>query len=96
MEHNFAHNMTLQTLASEAGISLFHFTRLFKAKVGVTPHRHVVMLRMQHARSLLRCTDLTVAEVALESGYAHLGHFAAAFKREFGLLPKAFRRQERP
>ena len=95
MEHNFAHNMTLQTLASEAGISLFHFTRLFKAKVGVTPHRHVVMLRMQHARSLLRRTDLTIAEVALEAGYAHLGHFAAAFKREFGLLPNAFRRQGR-
>ena len=96
MEHNFARDMSLQTLADEAGISLFHFTRLFKAKVGVTPHRYVVLLRMQHARSLLRRTDLSIAEVALESGYAHLGHFAAAFKREFGLPPKAFRRQERP
>ncbi len=96
MEHNFARDMSLQTLADEAGISLFHFTRLFKAKVGVTPHRHVVLLRMQHARSLLRSTDLSIAEVALESGYAHLGHFAAAFKREFGPLPKVFRKHERP
>ncbi len=96
MENNFARDVTLQTLAGEAGISLFHFTRLFKAKVGVTPHRYVVLLRMQHARSLLRRTDLSIAEVALESGYAHLGHFAAAFKREFGLLPRAFRGQERP
>ena len=94
MENNFARDISLQTLAAEAGISLFHFIRLFKAKVGVTPHRHVVLLRMQHARSLLRRTDLSIAEVALESGYAHLGHFAAAFKREFGLLPKAFRGQD--
>ncbi len=96
MESNFARDVSLQTLADEAGISLFHFTRLFKAKVGVTPHRHVVLLRMQHAQSLLRRTDLSIAEVALESGYAHLGHFAAAFKRESGLLPKVFRKQDRP
>ena len=64
--------------------------------MGVTPHRYVVLLKMQHARSLLRRTDLSVTEVALESGYTHLGHSAAAFKREFGLLPRAFRRQERP
>ncbi len=88
--------MSLQTLADESGISLFHFTRLFKTKVGVTPHRHVVLLRMQHARSLLRRTDLSIAEVALVSGYAHFGHFAAVLKREFGLLPKAFRGPERP
>ena len=95
MEHNFARDMSLQTLADEAGISLFHFTRLFKTIMGVTPHRYVVLLRMQHARSLLGRTDLSIAEVALEAGYAHLGHFAAAFKREFGLLPNAFRRQGR-
>ena len=95
MENNFARDVSLQTLADEAGISLFHFTRLFKAKVGVTPHRHVVLLRMQHAQSLLRRTDMSIAEIAQKSGYAHLGHFAAAFQREFGLLPKLFRRQER-
>ena len=95
MENNFARDLSLQMLADEAGISLFHFTRLFKAKVGVTPHRHVVLLRMQHARSLLRRTDLSITQVALESGYAHLGHFAAAFKRESGLLPKIFRRDAR-
>ena len=95
MEHHFAEDVSLQTLAREAGISLFHFTRLFKAKVGATPHRRVVLLRMQHAQTLLRCTDLPVAEVALESGYTHLGHFAAAFKRNTGTLPSIFRQQSR-
>ena len=95
MEHHFAEDLSLHTLAREAGISLFHFTRLFKAKLGVTPHRHVVQLRMQHAQTLLRCTDLPVAEIALESGYAHLGHFAAAFRRNTGTLPSVFRQQSR-
>ena len=94
-EHHFAEDISLQTLAREAGISLFHFTRLFKAKLGVTPHRYVVRLRMQHAQTLLRCTDMPVAEVALQSGYAHLGHFAAAFKREAGTLPGIYRRRAR-
>ena len=93
MEHHFADNIGLQTLAQEAGISLFHFTRLFKAKLGVTPHRHVVRLRMQHARLLLRQTDLAISQVALESGYTHVGHFAAAFKREAGMLPRVFRQE---
>ena len=95
MEHHFAEDISLQTLAREAGISLFHFTRLFKAKLGVTPHRHVVQLRMQHAQTLLRCTDLSIAEVALQSGYVHYGHFAAAFKRTAGTLPKLYRRESR-
>ena len=95
MEHHFAEDISLQTLAREAGISLFHFTRLFKAKLGVTPHRHVVRLRMQQAQTLLRCTDLSIAEVALQSGYAHLGYFAAAFKQSTGVIPKVFRRRSR-
>ncbi len=95
MEHHFADDISLRTLAREAGISLFHFTRLFKAKLGTTPHKHVVQLRMQHAQTLLRDTDLSVAEVALQSGYAHLGHFAAAFKRNAGTLPRQFRQRSR-
>ena len=95
MEHHFADDISLQTLAREAGISLFHFTRLFKAKTGITPHRHIVQLRMRQAQTLLRHTDLSVAEVALQSGYAHPGHFAAAFKRSAGTLPKQFRQGSR-
>ena len=95
MEHHFTDDISLQMLAREAGISLFHFTRLFKAKLGITPHQHVVQLRMRHAQTLLRHTELSVAEVALQSGYAHSGHFAAAFKRSAGLLPKLFRQKSR-
>lgn len=95
MQHHFAEDTSLDILAREAGISLFHFTRLFKARLGVTPHRHLVQLRMQHAQTLLRFTDLSIAEVAQQSGYVHLGHFAAAFKRDSGTLPTVFRRESR-
>ena len=91
MEHHFAEEVSLQTLAREAGISLFHFIRLFKAKLGVTPHRYMVQLRMQHAQTLLGRTDLSIAEVALQTGYAHSGHFAATFQRNAGMSPRAYR-----
>ncbi len=95
MEHHFAEDIGLQMLADVAGISPFHFVRLFKAKLDVTPHRHVVRLRMQHAKLLLRETEMSISQVGLESGYVHLGHFAAAFKREVGVLPRVFRQDAR-
>ena len=93
MQHNFATALTLDQLAREAGISLFHFIRLFKAKMGSTPHQHIVQLRMNHAKHLLVETSLSVAEIAGVCGYMHSGHFAAAFQRHFCKRPKAFRRE---
>ena len=94
MQQHFADTLTVDQLAKEAGISRFHFTRLFRVKVGVTPHRHVVRLRMQRARTLLCETDLPVGDIAVSCGYIHHGHFSAAFAKEFGCSPAAIRVQE--
>lgn len=96
MKSHFAISLTLDQLATEAGISRFHFSRMFKEKIGVTPHRYTVQLRMQHAERLLRETDLSIGEIALTCGYIHQGHFAASFAREFNCSPAAFRGQNPP
>jgi AraC family transcriptional regulator len=91
LEHRHREDVSNQQLAEVAGISPFHFTRLFKRKVGCTPHRYVQQLRMQSARKLLRGTDLSVLDVAAACGYANPSHFAAAFCRVFGQNPGEFR-----
>ena len=87
--------LTLNQLANEAAISRFHFTRLFKTRLGVTPHRHMVQLRMQKAQTLLRETGAPIGEIAGNCGYVNQGHFAAAFAKEFLESPSAFRERSK-
>lgn len=95
LEQNFTSSLTIEHMAREAGVSPFHFARLFKARMGVAPHGYVVQLRLNHARFLLAETDLSVAEIALACGYLHHGHFAAAFEHHHRVLPATFRREMR-
>ena len=95
MQHHCTDELTSHQLAAEAGISSFHFSRLFKEKLGITPHRYLVRLRMQLARSLLGETAMSIGEVAVSCGYMHHGHFAAAFSNEYKCNPKEFRIRSR-
>lgn len=91
MEHHFMDSLSLGQLAEEAGISRFHFVRLFKEGFGVTPHRHLVRLRMKAAAEMLSNTDLSVQEVASKCGYVSATHFSAAFQKHFSRTPSGFR-----
>ena len=88
-----AEDFNLARLAAQAGLSKFHFQRLFKRAVGVSPSRYHINLRMNEARRLLRETKKSVVDVALEVGYADPSHFAQLFRRETGLSPSDYRRQ---
>ena len=88
-----AEDFNLAQLAAQAGLSKFHFQRLFKAATGVSPSRYQINLRMEEARRLLRETRLSVIDVALEVGYTDPSHFARLFRRETGLSPSEYRRQ---
>ena len=85
----------LDRLSLEAGISKFHFVRLFRTSTGLTPHAFLVGLRMGAARTMLSRTDLSVAAIATRCGYAHAEHFGTAFAKRFGVSPRAFRAHAR-
>lgn len=89
---HFAERLTLAQLAAEAGISKFHFTRLFRKKVGMTPYRLLTETRLAAGRRMLLATDLTVGEVALHCGYASASHFTTAFTARYGTSPQDTRR----
>jgi len=84
---------TLDQLAAQAGLSKFHFSRLFKSATGVSPSQYHINLRMDAARRLLRETKKSVVDVALDVGYSNPSHFAQLFRRETGLSPSDYRRQ---
>jgi AraC family transcriptional regulator len=92
MAEHVAEDFNLARLAAQAGLSKFHFHRLFKRAVGVSPARYHLQLRMAAARRLLRETKRSVGAVGRAVGYANPSHFAQRFRRETGLSPSEYRR----
>lgn len=84
---------SLAALAAIAGMSEFHFNRLFKKATGMPPSQYQIKLRMQEARRLLRETPASIVAIANDVGYANPSHFAQLFRKETGLSPSDYRRQ---
>lgn len=76
-----------------AGLSKFHFHRLFTSTYGITPARYLTARRIERAQDLLRATNLTVTEVCFAVGYASLGSFSTRFKELVGETPSDFQRR---
>ena len=81
---------TLDQLASAACLSVNHFVRAFQQQTGVTPHRHVVLRRLERGITMLKKPGKSVAEVADGDGFATPAHFVATFRRTMGVTPGAF------
>jgi AraC-like DNA-binding protein len=81
----------LERMASEAGLSAFHFLRLFSQVLGVTPHQYLVRSRLRHAARLLAHGERPVTDVALDVGFADLSNFVRTFHRAAGVSPRGFR-----
>jgi AraC family transcriptional regulator len=88
-------DVSLAALASEAGLSRFHFCRAFKESTGLTPHAWLRQHRLEQAMNMLRDTDVSIVSVAAELGYASQTAFAAAFRKLTGETPSDWRRRMR-
>lgn len=83
---------TLTDLAKEIGVSRFHFCRAFKQSMGMTPHAFIARCRLEQSMDMLRTSNLSATEIAMECGFASPSHFTVAFKRAYGANPREFRR----
>jgi AraC family transcriptional regulator len=88
-------DVSLAALASDAGLSRFHFCRAFKESMGLSPHAWLRRHRLEQAMKTLRDTDEAIVSVAAELGYASQSAFAAAFRRLTGETPSDWRRRTR-
>ena len=84
-------NLSLETLAQEVGFSSYHFARLFRQATGASLHQMVLRQRIERAQRLLRDTELPLAQVANECGFAHQSHLTQVFKQQLGCTPGAYR-----
>jgi AraC family transcriptional regulator len=88
-------DVSLAALASDAGLSRFHFCRAFKESTGLSPHNWLRQYRLEQAMIMLRDPHNSVAIVAASLGYASQTAFAAAFRRLTGDTPSEWRRRTR-
>jgi len=93
LDQNFAEPIDLAAVAAIAGVSKFHFHRLFSATYGKSPASYLTERRIERAQDLLRATNLTVTEICFAVGYSSLGSFSARFKELVGDTPSAVQRQ---
>lgn len=89
---NLAEDLKLDKLAEEAAMSKYHFSRLFKDAIGVPPYRYVVQQRVEAARDLLLHSDLSVAQIALSTGFCSQSHLSSSFREHTGTTPLALRK----
>lgn len=92
-DREYAGEVSLSRLAAAAGLSKYHFLRLFTTTYGLTPADYVSRRRIERAQDLLRATNLSVTEVCHAVGFSSLGSFSSRFRAVVGESPSAF--QER-
>jgi len=95
IEEHLGEDLSLLTLAAEAGMSPAHFAREFKRAKGTSVHRYLLGRRVEWAAALLAGTEQSVAEVALATGFSSQAHLTTAFQRLNGTTPAAYRRERR-
>lgn len=93
MRANLSANLDLVTLAAETGYSRAHFLRTFRAATGQTPHRYLIELRLEKARTLLATGAMPLIDIAAECGFSSHAHLTSAFRSRFGVSPSAYRRE---
>ena len=93
IRENYAHEVTLLDMAQAAGMSTFHFTRLFKKAMGMSPHQYLVEIRVHSALALLAggTERPSLAVVAAAVGFSDQSHLTRQFKRILGTTPKKAR-----
>jgi AraC-like DNA-binding protein len=95
IDANSHQEIALERAAGEAGISPFHFLRLFASVLGVTPHQYLVRSRLRHAARLLADDDRPITEIAYDVGFGDLSNFVRTFHRAAGVSPRRFREASR-
>lgn len=90
IDRRYAEPLDLDSLASAANVSKYHFLRSFAATYGHTPGAYLAQRRIERAQDLLRATNLTVTEVCMLVGYSSLGSFSSKFRQLVGASPTEY------
>lgn len=96
MQRNFRRELSTTRLAAEARMSPASFVRHFRSATGSGPREYLIRMRLEEACILLRTSDLSISEIAAESGFPDSNYFSRLFKRKNGISPREYRSLPEP
>jgi AraC family transcriptional regulator len=88
-------SLQITEMARQLGVHPVYFARAFRHVFRCTPGEYRIRCRLRNALALMRKTNLTLTVIALSAGFFDQSHFSTAFRKHFGMAPKAYRRQLR-
>lgn len=83
--------LTLALMATYVQMDIYSFVRWFKSAFGMPPHQYLLRARIDRAKSLLKSSNMPIAEIAITCGFNSQSHLATAFRRLVGLPAGAYR-----
>ena len=92
MENHYKEQPSLEEVAKHAGFSAGYFSRLFHSQLGMPYNTYLNNIQLRHVRILLATTDMSVLEIAHETGYCHSEYLSAQFKKKTGMTPTRYRK----
>jgi len=93
IHQNYALPLSRQQIAWYVGVSERYLSEIFKQEMGISPWDVLVRFRIQRARELLKTSDSSITEIAIQVGFSDSSYFGRVFKKQTGLSPKAYRQQ---
>ncbi|GAA6617865.1 helix-turn-helix domain-containing protein [Scytonema sp. NUACC26] len=93
INEHLSQDIKLADLAQLLGISQFHFSHVFKQSVGIAPYQYLLQQRIERAKQLLKQTDRTIVDIALECGFSSHSHLSKQFRQLTGMTPRTYRAQ---
>lgn len=91
IDENFKDNINLNTIADKCNLSSCYFSKLFKREVGVNFSQYLKNKKIQHAKKLLKTTEIPILNIAIDLGFEDCGYFIRVFKNIEGITPKKYR-----
>ena len=96
LQNEYARDLNMRLLAQELGVSYSWFRSRFAAHTGLGPHQYLLELRLVRARNLLAETELSVKEIAMQTGFEDEHYFSRLFRQKLNLTPGQWRSSNRP
>nr|WP_277873654.1 AraC family transcriptional regulator [Leptolyngbya sp. FACHB-60] len=90
IQAHLAEEVSLEAIATELGMSPYHFARLFKQSTSYSPYQYVIRSRIERAQELMLQELQSIASIALKVSFASQSQFGRHFKRLIGVTPKQF------
>lgn len=88
IQEHLHQDLKLIEISAIAQLSPYHFLRLFKQCMGITPHQYILQCRIEQAKYLLQNSNMSIAEIATRTGFSDQSHLTRCFKRRLGVTPK--------